>query len=449
MPNDFPPGPRGNIITGALSDFVPDRLTFLSEAAAKYGDIFSFRLGPVHIVILNHPDDVHQVLVADAAKYAKPQLTKRVLGRFLGNGLLISDGDFWRRQRRLAQPAFHHRRIESYAQVMAVEAQRMADSWRDGQTVEVDHEMLRLTMIIVARALFGADLSADTEVVYDALNTLQETSTALLTAFIPPAPPWLPTPINRRIRAANRTLETILGRMIAARRASGEDRGDLLSMLLLAQDVDGVHMTDQQVRDEVLTIFLAGHETTAMTLTWLWYLLALHPDSERKLHAELDAALAGRPPSLADLPRLPYTEMVIREALRLYPPAWGYGREPLEDVTLRGYRIRRGTPIFIVPYLTHRDSRWFPEPERFLPERFQPGWEERLPKYAYTPFGGGPRICIGNTFALMETQIVLATLASRFRLALLPGQRVAPDPMITLRTRQSVCMMLRERIISN
>jgi cytochrome P450 len=422
-----------------------NRLDYLTDLKNTYGDVVRMRYGPFPLYMLYHPDDVHEVLVKQAAKFYKPRLTKSVFNRFLGNGLIVSDGDFWKRQRKLAQPAFHARRIESYAQVMVDYAQRMLDGWQDGQTRDIDQEMMKLTMSIVARTLFDADVSGDAEAVGRAMTVIQQIANQQFNSVIPPLPEWIPTTQNRRERQAVEALDRVLARIVNERRASGEDTGDLLSMLLLAEDENGERMTDQQVRDEAMTLFLAGHETTSNALTWTWYLLSQHPEIETKLHDELTIVLGGRAPTLNDLPQLKYTEMVVKESMRLYPPAWGISREPLEDVEIGGYTLEKGKPVFIVPYVQHRDSRWFDEPERFLPERWEEGFEERLPRYAYMPFGGGPRVCIGNSFAMMEARLLLATIAQHVRLSLRPGYKVEPEPMITLRVKGGLPMTLHAR----
>jgi cytochrome P450 len=440
-----PPGPKGNPFTGVLSQYVNDRLPYLLEGTRTYGDIWDLKLGPYHIFVINHPDDVHDVLVKQAAKFYKPNFNKTIFGRFLGSGLLISDGDFWKRQRKLTQPAFHMKRIEAYADTMVNFAVQTAESWRDGLQVDADYEMMKLTLNIVAKTLFDADVSGAAEVIDRAGGVIQQIANQQFSTFLPPMPIWMPTPRNRREKAAIQELDDILIPIINERRASGEDKGDLLSMLLLAEDEDGSRMTDKQIRDEAMTLFLAGHETTAKTLTWTWYLLAQHPEIEAKLHEELERVLGGRTPTLEDLRQLPYTDMVIKESMRLYPPAWGNGREAIEDLTLHGYPVKKRQVVLFVPYVIHRDPRWFPEPERFIPERFAEGYEERIPKYAYIPFGGGARICIGNSFAMMEARLLLATLAQRYHLSLKPGHQVELEPLITLGPKGGLPMTVTTR----
>jgi cytochrome P450 len=369
------------------------------------------------------------------------------LGKFLGNGLLTSDGDFHRQQRALVQPAFHTGRIQAYGRVMVDYTEHMMTTWEDGQIRDSDQDMMRLTMFIVSKTLFDADVSEEAERVGLAIQDLQEISNAeYRRAF--PMPDWIPTTNNRRRRRAIAIIDETIKRIITDRRSTAkngmiEDTGDLLSMLLLAQDEEGGHMSDRQVRDEAVTLFAAGHETTSNTLTWTWYLLSQHPEAEARLHAELNAVLGGRPPTIEDLQNLPYTQMVLKESMRLYPPAWILnGRTATEDVIVGGYQIPTGSVAYVSPYLMHRLPDYFPEPERFDPSRFAPELEATIPRYAYIPFGGGPRVCIGNAFAMMEAQLILSTSAQRCRLSLTPGQEVIPSPQITMSVKDRLKMQL-------
>jgi cytochrome P450 len=361
----------------------------------------------------------------------------------LGNGLLTSEHEAWRRQRKLAAPAFQHRRIAAYAQAMAEQAERAQQGWADGAQIDVASEMMRLTLGIVGKTLFDADVGGEADQVRAALTTAlhyvdAQTSTAL------PTPPNWPTPRNLRNRRAIARLDAIIYRLIAERRATGLDTGDLLSMLLQARDEDdGRGMSDRQVRDEAMTIFLAGHETTAVGLAWAWYLLAQNPHIYGRLREEATRVLAGRAPTYADLEQLPYALQVFKEAMRLYPPAYVIGRYSIRDVDLGDQVLPAKTWVIISPYTLHRRNEYFPDPERFDPERFTADNERRLPRYAYLPFGGGPRICIGNHFALMEGQIILAALAQRLTFDLLPGQQIRPRPLITLRPRDRIMMGVR------
>jgi cytochrome P450 len=367
------------------------------------------------------------------------QANKRVFGK----GLLTSEGDFWLRQRRLAQPAFHRARIASYASTMVEYTERLLDEWQDGEERDIHKEMMRLTLQIVGKTLFDADVEHDAQDVGKSLELLLEIGADFRrTLFVPQ---WLPTPTNIRKERAIRLIENVLYRIIAEKRASGRDAGDLLSMLLAAQDEDGSRMTDQQLRDEAITLFLAGHETTANTLSWTWWLLAQNPAVEAKLHAELRTVLGGRAPTLEDLPNLIYTNHVITESMRLYPPSWGTARTAIEDHEIAGYAVPKGSGVSFAQWTVHRDARWYDAPEEFRPERWEGDLLKRIPKFAYFPFGGGPRQCIGNSFALMESALTLATIAQRYRFRLVEGHPLVPLASITLRPRYGIRVVLEAR----
>ncbi|MCS6848761.1 MAG: cytochrome P450 [Anaerolineae bacterium] len=439
------PGPVG-LINGLrnLRAFQTDILGFLTRIAREHGDFTQFDFGPFRMYFANHPDLIHQVLVEDATKYHKTRLTKALLRPSLGEGLLISDGELWKRQRKLIQPAFHAARIAAYAETMTAYAERAIAEWQPGQTRSVDHDMMSLTLDIVIKTLFGEQLTPqERDDIGRAVDIGQkQVGQAFKTIFR--APSWLPTPARREGEWATQAINAVIARFIARYRQTGQDRGDLLSMMLAAVDEAG-GMSDAQARDEAFTLIVAGHETTANTLTWAWYLLSQHPQAEAALHAELDAVLGGRAPAFDDLPRLPFTEAVVKETLRLYPAAYVTSREPQEDVRIGDYLVPKGSTVLISPYVTHHDTRWFNAPEQFKPERWLGDLEKRLPKFAYFPFGGGPRICIGNAFALMEARLILATIAQRFRLALAPGHRVTLDPLVTLRPKGGMRMVVQAR----
>jgi cytochrome P450 len=421
-------------------------LGFLLLTAETYGDIFFLRLGPRRIYVLNKSEHIQEVLVRQMKNVQKANLSKNILGRFLGQGILTSDGDFHKKQRKLVQPAFHAHRIEAYANVMVSYTQDLMSSWRPDEIVDIDDSMMRLTMNIVSKTLFDADVSDSANEVGEAIKVLQTlTSEDFKLGFM--LPMWLPTPRNRKIRQSTQAIDKTVSGFIRERRASGEDKGDLLSMLLLAQDEDdGSRMSDQQIRDEAVTLFAAGHETTSNALTWAWYLLSQNPQVEQKLKAELDTVLRGRTPAMADLPHLPYTEAVIQETLRLFPPAWILmTRTPIEPIQIDGYQIDPGEWIWVVPYMTHRKKAYFSEPEKFDPDRFLGDNQRSIPKYAYFPFGSGPRICIGNSFALMEARLILATIAQKYKLEFVPGQEIIPEPEITLSSRNGLQMKLVSR----
>ena len=440
----FPPGPKGHPILGVMPEFNRDTLGFITRCR-DYGDVVRARFFYVTAYFLYHPDDIEYVVSTNAKNFVKSMsLRSNFFQRLVGNGLLTSEGEIWKRQRRLAQPAFHRQRISAYGDVMVDYAQRMIATWRAGEVRDIHRDMMRLTLEIVVRTLFNADVSQDADKVGRALSEIVKPFSSQATIK------WildnrLPTPAHRRFHRASQNLDDIVYRIIADRRASGLDQGDLLSMLLEAQDEDGSQMTDKQLRDEVMTIFLAGHETTALTLCWTWYLLAQNPLVEQKFHAELDNVLGGRLPTLEDLPRLKYTDMIARESMRLYPPAYGLGREAIEECEIGGFRVPRKTQVFMFQWATQRDPRFFPEPDEFHPERWTEEFTSSLPKYAYFPFGGGPRFCIGNTFAMMEIVLVLATIGQRFRLPLVPDHPVSILPAMSLRPKDGIHVVVENR----
>ncbi len=441
----LPPGPKGRLLGGNLPDYVPDQLGFLQRCAREYGDVVRLRFLNVPVYVLNHPDHVEYMLVGNNRNFIKDRAERSSL-RFLGQGLLTSEGDYWRRQRRLAQPAFHRQRISAYGRTMVESAEEMIrSSWRDGETRRVQEDMSRLTLQIVSETLFGASMTDDLqEEVGEALDVVMGRFTGGIMFKVPER---IPTPANLRFRRAVRRLEEIIYGLIRERRRNPHDAGDLLSMLLAARDEEsGEGMTDRQLRDEALTIFLAGHETTALNLSWTWHLLAGNPRVEEALHEELRTVLDGRAPATSDLPNLRYADAVIKESTRLYPPAWGFGREALHDCEIGGYKIPKGTQVVVSQWVMHRDGRFFEDPETFRPERWLDGSTDGLPKYAYFPFGGGPRLCIGQSFAKMEAVLLLSTIARRFRLRHAPGaEMVKPLPSLTLRPSNGLRMVLTRR----
>jgi cytochrome P450 len=442
-PSHAPPGPKGHLLGDNLREYARDPLGFLSRCAREYGNIVQLRFMGQTFYLFSHPDLIEYVLVENNRNFTKTKILKRN-GRLLGEGLLTSEGEFWRRQRRLAQPAFHRKRITAYGEVMAAFAERSLEGWRNGQTIDVHEEMMRLTLEIVARCLFGADVGAEAKDVGRAMKVaLEDFSSQRRLIRIPKS---IPTPHNLRFERAARRLDAIVHAIIEERRMSGEeDRGDLLSMLMLAEDDSGERMTDKQLRDEVMTLFLAGHETTANTLAWTFWLLSFNAAAETKLAEELERTLGGRPPTVADLPRLPYVERVIKESMRLYPPAWVMGREAVGDFEVGVYRMPAGSTALMSQWVVHRDPRYHRDPQRFDPDRWTAGYEKGLPRFAYFPFGGGPRQCIGAGFAITEARLVLAAVAQRFRMELLPGQRVKHYASITLRPKEGIRMTLAER----
>jgi cytochrome P450 len=432
------PGPKGGAIMGVMREFNRDSLAFIEQAQRDYGDIVWMRFLYVPALFLFHPDQIEYVLATNAKNFIKSMsLRSNFFQRLVGNGLLTSEGEEWKRQRRLSSPAFHRERIASYATTMVDHTNQLISSWQPGEARDMHRDMMRLTLEIVVKCLFSSDVSNDVDEVGETLKELVKpfASQASLKWILDNR---LPTPNHLRFHALARKIDKVVYRIIAERHASGRDEGDLLSMLLAARDEDGSQMTDTQLRDEVMTLFLAGHETTALTMAWTWYLLGKHPEAEKKFHAELDSVLAGRDPVMEDLPRLKYTEQIAKESMRLYPPAFGLGREPINDCEIGGYHVPAGTQVFLFQWATHRDPRFYDDPLAFKPERWTAEFAERLPKYAYFPFGGGPRGCIGASFAMMEIILCLATIGRKFRLELAAEQDVEIYPAMSLRPKDGV-----------
>ena len=446
-----PPGPRSLSPLSSASALQRDPIRFALEIWRRYGDVVHFRFLFWPAYVLYHPDQVKRVLQENHRNYNKNFPNMKVAREIFGNGLFTSDGESWLHQRRLMQPSFHHKRLAGFGRLMTEATVNMFERWQslssNDAPLDIPLEMMRLSLRIAGLALFSLDLSNEAETVGRTFSTLGPLISRYATLPFPPL--WVPTPRNRRLLAGLNTLDNVVYAIIEERRKQSVDTDtpDLLWMLLSARDEEtGLGMSDQQLRDEVLTLLLAGHETTAAALTWTWYLLAQHPDVERRLHAELDTVLGGRRPSVEDLDKLPYTRMVIQEALRLYPPAFGFTRFAAGEDEMGGYRIPANSVIFLSAYCTHRHPAFWEEPEVFDPERFTPERSAGRPRFAYFPFGGGPRQCIGNTFAMMEAQLVVATVAQRYSLRLVPGHRVEPQVLLTMRPRYGLPMMLHPRL---
>lgn len=440
----LPPSLKADLFGGHFLSFRRDAPSFLTRLA-QLGDVTSFRMGPIQGYFVNDPEIIRDVLVVNAHKFKKGRALQRAKS-ILGNGLLTSEGELHLRQRRMIQPAFHRARIAEYAGTMAAYAERMSAGWRDGDVRDIDNDMMHLTLQIVARTLFGANVDDEADEIGASMTAMVQMFNYLLLPFSE----WLqklPLPQSRKFARARDSLNSVIYRIIDERRASGLDTGDLLSMLLGAQDEDdGSTMTDEQVRDEAITLFLAGHETTANAMTWTWYLLSQNPDKEASLHAELDAVLAGRAPDFNDTQRLKYTESVLAESMRLYPPAWAIGRLSLEEHRLGKYRLPEGSLVLLSPYITHRDRRFWQDPDRFIPERWNTqSIKEAGQRYTYFPFGGGARRCIGEGFAWTEGVLLLAALAQKWRLHLVPDQKIGLSAMITLRPKYGMKMSCQNR----
>ncbi len=443
--NRVPPGPKGWPIVGVSFEIVREPLKLMQRIAREYGDIVRLPVLLQSRILLNHPDWIEQALVIQQAKFHKSDFTKRAVERMLGQGLLISEGDFWRRQRRLAQPAFHRTRINEYASTMVGIAEAHVRGWHDGEVRDVAHEMTALTLDIAVRTLFGTTLPGEAEQIGNALTFLMRYSLGRLRAPFRIPRDW-PTPKNRRAQREYDFLDSLVYRIISERQAKGNSaqHNDLLAMLMGAMDEDGTQMTPKQLRDETMTLFLAGHETTAQTLSWTWYMLGENPAVEARLQEELRSVLGGKLPEGADLMRLPYLHAVVSEILRMYPPAYIVARTSVERCQIGGYDFAAGTTFLMSQWVMHRDPRYYDEPEAFRPERWLDGLADRLPAGAYFPFGDGPRRCIGQGFAMLEASLVIATLAQRFRFSLVPGHMVVPEPLVTLRPRNGIRMTLHE-----
>jgi cytochrome P450 len=434
----LPPRARSRYPGEFLALLASDHLALFRRLAER-GDVSCVRIGPQRLALLSHPDDIQRLLVTDQKSFTKGRALDRVK-LLLGEGLLTNEGASHLRQRRLIQPSFHRDRIAAYAVVMAEYARRTAMAWRDGAVLDVHEAMMTLTRDIAGKTLFDLDVGDDPGGVSEAISL----SLRLYRWAVLPfgeLTEYMPVPFVRRVQHARARLNTWLAATIQARRTEQVERGDLLSMLVRSSG----EMTDQQLRDEVVTLFVAGHETTAVALSWTWYLLSQHPTVEAKLYAELRRVLRGALPTAEDVARLPYTRMVLAEAFRLYPPAWIMERRAVHDVDFQGYRIPADSLVFASQYLVHRDPRWFDQPDRFDPERWRPERGTERPKFAYFPFGGGTRVCIGEQFAWMEGMLILATIAQRWQLRHEPGHEVALEPLVTLRPKYGMRMILVRR----
>ncbi len=433
----IPPGPEGSPAANLFARR-RDPIGFFSKLANKYGDVTRFSLGAEEVYLVNHPDLIKEVLVTNDRHFVKWFAVDRTK-ELLGNGLFVSEGKFHIRQRRLSQPAFHHRRIAGYAKVMSEVTKEMRNRWKEGELFDVAQEMNWLAMVIVVKTLFGAEVqSGESDVIRESLNEILD---LFQRSTLPPDE-------AKRFDDSRARLDETVYRLIRERRESGdEDQGDLLSMLLMAHDEegDGSGMTDLQIHDEAMTIFLAGHETSANAMTWAWYLHSQHPEVEARLHEEVDRVLEGRLPEMEDVPRLPYVRQVFAESMRLYPPLWAIGRRPLKDVSLGEYTLKEGTIVILSPWVTHHDKRHFPEPMRFDPDRWTPEEEAKRPKFSYFPFSAGSRQCLGEAFAWMETTLAIAAVAQKWKLVLEPGHRVELQPQLTLRSRYGMKMRAEKR----
>ena len=418
-----------------------DPLAVLTRFARTYGDVTAFKMAGEQAFLINHPDLIRQVLVVDNANFKKSRALERAR-KLLGNGLLTNEGAPHQRRRRLVQPAFHRGRVVTYAETMVSHARRVSDQWRDGDVIDVSSEMMRLTLSIAARTFFDVDIESRADTVGRALTDVLESFWLTLLPFSEIVAA-LPLPAVRRSASARAGLDAMIYEMVAARRQHPGTHQDVLTMLIESRDEAGEGLTDHEIRDEVMTLLLAGHETTANALTWTWYLLSGAPEVTARLHDEIDRMEHLDATTSRDA--LPYATSVVTEGMRLYPPVWAIGRRAKAACELGGFTVPEGALVFMSPWVMHRDGRYYPEPDRFLPDRWTPDFVAGLPKHAYFPFGGGPRVCIGESFAWLELVLVLATIARRWNLELVPGHRVATQPLITLRAKHGMRMFVRRR----
>ena len=438
-----PPGPKGHFLVGSLPEIQRDELDFLMRQVHDHGDIVHLRVVNHPVYILSHPRDIETVLVSKSSNFIKSVFLResKVL---LGDGLLTSESSLWQQQRRLLQPAFHHDHVLSYTRTMLESTARMLATWQDGDERDVHQDMTRLTMEIVAKVLFGEEFSSDAEQACEAFGLFFKQYDERFGLYL--IPEWLPTPENLRYGRAIEHLDEIVLSIIRRKRANDNGQSpDVLSILLGAREGNGAGMEERQVRDEMLTLFFTGHETTALALAWTFYLLGLNPEAEQKLQAEVDTFLESRTPTFQDLARLPFLEMVFKESLRLYPPAYGVVRKAVKDCEIGGYPIPKGATLAMFQWVVHRDPRFFDRPEDFVPERWENDFAKTLPRCAYFPFGAGPRLCIGNTFAQAEVPLLLAAIVQKFQLKLVPGHRVATAPSLTLRPLKGIRVTLKKR----
>ena len=444
----FPPGLTRNLPLYLFNRFFKpgNPILLFEHLVREYGNVSHYKLGGSNIVFINDPELIREILITQASAFIKERTQKR-MKILLGEGLITSEGEFHMRQRRIAAPAFHRQRIQAYADAMVNRATAMRQSWREGEQFDISAAMMQLSLEIVARTLFASDVTADIRVINDEVNAIMRLYNFLVALPRAEALLHLPIPGLMRFRRARKHLDAVVQRMIATRRSEAVDRGDLLSMLISARDTENSDegMSDEQLRDEVITIFLAGYETVANALTWTWYLLSQNPEAEERLHAEIDQVLGDRPATLADLPQLRYTEMVFAESMRLYPPAWAMGRQATREIELGPYTLPAGTYFLFSQYILQRSAEYFPDPLRFEPERFTPEQKAARHRFAYFPFGGGGRQCIGEAFSWMEGVLLIATIAQCWNLRLLPGQRIEVQPKITLRPRFPILMQAQAR----
>jgi len=445
MKNNTPFGPKGKLLSGNLKEFQLDPLKYLSNLTKNYGDFVKFRLGPFqNVYLINDPDLIKEVLVTKQKAFMKSK-DIQTLKTVVGEGLLTSEKDLHKQQRRLIQPSFTRARIMGYGDDMINTTQHYISSWKDGEERVISEDMMNLTLGIISKTMFSMDFEEGANIIGEPMETVMKQSIKRMRSLIK-FPMWLPTKQNRKLKHAIQTLDDVLYDIINNRKQELETKEDLLSVLMNAKDSEeNIGMSDKQLRDELMTIFLAGHETTANALTWTLYLLAQHPEVEKNLIKELDTVIGSNPLSPHHFSELTYTQNIVWESLRLYPPAYLIGRQVYKDVQIGKYQLKKGSMVIMSQYVAHRNEKFFQDPHSFIPERFENGFMKTLPLYAYFPFGGGPRVCIGNHFALMETVLVLACIGQKFHLTATENQPLKPQPLITLRPKYGLKMSIKER----
>lgn len=442
----LPEGPKGSFFSGCADKLKNQPLEFLTDCHNQYGNIVPFNVGPFPVLLLNEPELMHTVLVTQAHNFTKDAAIKNNRA-FFGEGLLSSEGDLWKQERRLASPSFNHKSLELYGQIMIEHTQKMLDRFVDGQTIEIQKEMMRLTLGIAAKTLFDSEISKNnTEFVSALIDAQKYLACRMNNPLLLLLPEWIPFPTNIHLLEAIKKVDTVIFKLIDERRNHTEGKHDLLSTFIaLKENQENSGLSDKLIRDEVFTLFFAGHETTALTLTWTLYLLASYPEVAAKLVQELNTVLKGRLPEVADYSALTYTEKVIKESMRLRPPVWAIGRENIHDCLIGEYEIKKGTAVILSQWVMHHDKRFYDSPDSFNPERWTPEFTHNLPKFAYFPFGGGPRTCIGNGFAMLESVMALSSIMQKFSLELEPDQNVKLLPAVTLRPENDIRLKLHKR----
>ncbi len=443
---DSVPQMAGRWLSGNLAEYRMGPLGFLERVRRELGPMAGYRLGPFSSVLVSDPKVLKEILVTRNKEFGRSFATK-MLGDFFGEGLLISEGEKWLQDRRAIQPSFACEQIQAFGESMAQQTADHTRDWSIGETRDVLLDMQALTMKIAADTLLGVRLDEEVEAIHDPHEIIRKNFERRKENLLV-APRWVPTSWNRKVSSAIHSIRKIVDSLIATRRSTGQLGPDILSRLMSAQKNQATDMTDEHLRNQAITFLFAGHETTASMLAWVWYLLAENPETEERLHAELDSVLNGRLPTTADVPQLKFTEQIINETLRLYPSAYAFSRSAIADCEVAGFRIPRGTTMVMSPWVMQRDEQFFDEPLAFRPERWTPDFQKNLDQFAWFPFGVGPRVCIGKSFAMMESVLIVATIASRYRLGLVPNQQIKPHASVTIRPAPAVNVAVQNRNVN-